>query len=536
MKNLVKVLIIGVDGGDPYLIKKCMEEGRLKTFKLIKSEGVSGILKSTIQPITSVAWASFLTGVNPGKHGIFDMYKIDKDEGIRKPVCGDDIKATTLYEWFDLFNLRVISLNIPMSGLHKKFSNEIIVPGMFAPENDFEIFPEDLLRYLKKINYKVEASYAYMPGKEIEYIDAVYDVFTKRKIAFKYLIKNYEWNIALCKFRITDLLGHSFWRFYDENHPLYDDKLGSKYGKVIPEAYEAVDKALKEILDVVSNEKDEVITFIMSDHGFGPLRALININEIFLRLNLIRLKSGLNILFKRSLRKIKISPIRLHEILLKISHFRKNYANNIKLHFKLIDKLFLSLGDIDWEKTLAYATGTYGGWGLVYLNGAFTHNGLREAIVKTVCNLRINGEHLTRKIYYKNEVYHGPYVNEAPDLIIEWNYGVGNHPIFSDPGIIIQVPQTFTGTHRLYGIFYAYGPSVAKGVKVNVNIVDILPTIMHIFDLPIPEILDGKILKKVFRKYSTLRNKSIKLLSAKTYVKLKVRKFLKNIKDPLAMT
>ncbi len=68
-----KVFVLGLDGASPDVINSLIDNGRLPSFKLLKDGGVFGKLRTTIPPITGSAWSSFMTGKNPGKHGIFDF-------------------------------------------------------------------------------------------------------------------------------------------------------------------------------------------------------------------------------------------------------------------------------------------------------------------------------------------------------------------------------------------------------------------------------------------------------------------------------
>ena len=70
----MKVLVIGLDGATLDIIKPMVEAGRLPTFASFIQEGVWGKLRSTVLPVTPPAWTSFMTGKNPGKHGIFGFF------------------------------------------------------------------------------------------------------------------------------------------------------------------------------------------------------------------------------------------------------------------------------------------------------------------------------------------------------------------------------------------------------------------------------------------------------------------------------
>ncbi len=82
--NNKKVLVIGLDGATWDLIKPWVNEGKLPAFRKLMSEGAYGTLKTTIPPITIPAIPSFMTGKNPGKHGItcFVRPKVDRRFGL----------------------------------------------------------------------------------------------------------------------------------------------------------------------------------------------------------------------------------------------------------------------------------------------------------------------------------------------------------------------------------------------------------------------------------------------------------------------
>lgn len=72
-----KALILGMDGLDPKLVKRFVAEGKMPTFKKLMESGHFGELQTTMPPQSPVAWGSFITGCNPGGHGIFDFIHRD---------------------------------------------------------------------------------------------------------------------------------------------------------------------------------------------------------------------------------------------------------------------------------------------------------------------------------------------------------------------------------------------------------------------------------------------------------------------------
>ena len=79
-----RLIVVGLDGQDPRLTDRFMEEGRLPNFKRLAEEGCYHRLQSTYPSISPVAWSSFATGVHPAKHNIFDF--LDRDRRTYLPL------------------------------------------------------------------------------------------------------------------------------------------------------------------------------------------------------------------------------------------------------------------------------------------------------------------------------------------------------------------------------------------------------------------------------------------------------------------
>jgi predicted AlkP superfamily phosphohydrolase/phosphomutase len=72
-----KVIILGIDGMDPQLLKKFMAEGKMPNFSTLAQKGSFRLLTTSIPPQSPVAWSNLITGMNAGGHGIFDFIHRD---------------------------------------------------------------------------------------------------------------------------------------------------------------------------------------------------------------------------------------------------------------------------------------------------------------------------------------------------------------------------------------------------------------------------------------------------------------------------
>lgn len=138
-----KFVILGLDGLDPVLTKKFMAEGKLPNLAKLRDQGCFKGLASTIPSISPVAWSSFQTGVNPGKHNIFDF--LTRDKQTYQPILSSvDIRGPQKKVSLGKYQLPLGKADIRLLrkgkpfwknlGEHGIFSNILRIPITFPPE------------------------------------------------------------------------------------------------------------------------------------------------------------------------------------------------------------------------------------------------------------------------------------------------------------------------------------------------------------------------------------------------------------------
>jgi predicted AlkP superfamily phosphohydrolase/phosphomutase len=184
---------------------------------------------------------------------------------------------------------------------------------------------------------------------------------------------------------------------------------------------------------------------------------------------------------------------------------------------QILTKITLSYKDIDWEKTKAFSFGVGGG---IYINvngkekmgcvNPEEYEIVREQIIKVLYSVRDSKEHksIIKAIYKKEEIY-GENIN-APDLIFLTNEGYATLHLSQFVSSSLFEKAQSTGTHSPDGILLVYGRDIRKGFKItHSKIQDIAPTILHIFNVPIPHYMDGKVLKELFQQKSDIYKRPI---------------------------
>lgn len=507
----LKVLIIGIDAATFDIIEPLVNRGLLPTFKYLMQKGSFGRLISTIPPVTPLAWTSIVTGKNPGKHGVFDFYMPPCFGYNRRILTAKANRAKTLWKLLSEKGLKVGVLNVPLTYPPDEV-NGFIVPGMQYAlyANQDLTYPKEILFELKRVLGKYEIVWGDLKSlytDELdEFLDKWEEILEIRKKATLYLMQKYSWNFFMVVFYVIDPIQHHFWKFFDKTHPLYEPTLAKKYGSVIPYFYQKIDDAIAEILRHVD---ENTTIFIVSDHGAGAEIKSFYLNLWLRREGLLSFKK----ISYNLLARIKW-PHFVYKVLKRLKYPGISWTvplNQLKDLKKVIDPregLEVSYF-IDWPNTKAFA-GNHTEQG-IYLNvrgrepqGIVSegkeYEELREYIIHRLYQLKDpeTNEKVVDRVYKREEIYHGPYVKFAPDLILklkEWGY-LSQKEIYA--GSLFRYTNKTTGTHNLEGIFIAAGSGIKKCKRISKpHVTDIAPTVLALLGQPIPLDMDGQVLKEI---------------------------------------
>ena len=450
MSNEQKILIIGLDGGTFDVVRPWAEAGYLPNLKRLMDEGVSRDLASTFPPVTSPAWPSFMTGMNSGKHGVFDFIR---PRGTSyEMVNATSIQQPTLWDRLAAAGRHVGVINVPVTYPAKQLPGGWMITGLLSPKTGTISAPDDLIkRYEPELGpYRIAPDMQYARGLEEEYATELIDVVETRGRYGEALLNNEPWDVAMLVFGSTDIGSHALWRFMDESHPQHDPDAPEQVKNALRRVYEAVDAEIGRLLDAVPADTTVIV---MSDHGFGPLHYTVNLNLLLMDAGLMHLKNAPITRLKAWLFRRGITPktiyrmlekVNLHHLAARVSKERRN----------AVVSQFLSYNDVDWARTKAFSMGHVG---QIYINNKDVHPQgsvepghevweVQQAVLDALNTLRhpITGEKIVDRVVLREQEFTGPHAASGPDiqLIID-GYRCISFPLFA------TTPELFTEQIRV---------------------------------------------------------------------------------------
>jgi predicted AlkP superfamily phosphohydrolase/phosphomutase len=501
-----RVFVIGLDGATLDLIRPWAEEGKLPNLAEIMATGAFGKLHSTIHPLTAPAWTSFMTGKNPGKHGIFDFISLFPNSYNIKYNNALSRRSPSLWKLLSGSGKKVICVNVPFTFPPEEV-NGILISGLDTPstKNVFT-YPPSLGDEIKRRfgEYIIMAPYKH--GRS-GYVKEIFRMIENRVATVDYLMESEPWDFFMVVFNATDVVQHTFWKYMDPSHPQYIEEEAAKYGDVILRVYQKMDKVVGQLLERVEKEATLVI---MSDHGAGPLRKVVYLNKWLEEQNLLgSVRNEGSTLTCGVLGRALLGRCK--------KNLPRGTKNIIKKFFpKARDKVdsYLVTSHIDWSRTKAFSFGVHGN---IFINLAGRqpkgtvrpgkdYEALRTEIIARLSRLSDpeTGEVVVQRVYRREELYHGACVDLAPDLLVEWkdyaytaqqDYGEGITSVFQTRDKFEFSEKEHNGSHRLDGVFMMCGGPAKAGIELEgCEIIDLAPTILYLMGEQVPEDMDGKVL------------------------------------------
>jgi predicted AlkP superfamily phosphohydrolase/phosphomutase len=492
----VKALVLGFDGADYELVSDLLSQGKLPTIARLSSEGAFGPLRSTIPAMTPTAWSSFLTGLNPGGHGILN-FTSNPNRSQSRVENAVSRSGTPFWRALGVAGVRSAFITIPFTYPPEPIAG-ILVTGYGGPERP-AILPESARRRILEAQPDLVTAHHPMaerwwedfPRYTQRLLDHVGQITDVCRLAYEL---EPDLDLLCVDFMSSDHVGHLGWNRLDPEHPAHDAR---DPGDEIVRVYQAIDEACGRLIEIAGAASDEEPTaIVLSDHGMRPIYWTFHLNRWLEEAGHLRYR-------RRSLQRLKGTRLDyVSKVDQRLARTRRGYGRRFD-YFPFLpepgeDRAF---GEIDFGSTRAYA---YGAGGQVFLGEASrarSDPAFAEALAQELAEIPhpATGEPAFN-VHRKEELYSGPHLDKAPEVVVlphdervfvdasrrRWTTPFGRHEKL-DPSI----SYGFSGHHGLTGILAAAGPGIQPAaMPEGAEITQMAATILRLFGLE-PDGLDG---------------------------------------------
>jgi predicted AlkP superfamily phosphohydrolase/phosphomutase len=456
-------MVIGLDCAEPSLLfDRWLDQ--LPNFRKLIQSGAYGKLRSCDPPITVPAWSVMTSSQCPGALGIYGFrnradYSYDKNTIANSTA----VKADRVWDILSRSQKRVILIGIPQT-FPPKPVNGILVGDFLTPDIKAEYtYPADFKNEIAKIvgEYILDVR-DFRSDNKASILRDIFEMTEKRFKLARHLLSKEAWDFFMMVEIGVDRIHHAFWGYMDEAHRKYEP--GNPFQNAILDYYKFVDTKIGELMKFAD---ENTTILVVSDHGAQRMEGSICVNEWLMREGYLTL--------------LEAAP--------------KTPTPLAKLK-------------VDWARTRAWGDGGY--YSRIFLNvqgrepqgqvkpDEYEH--LRsELIEKLEAMTDEKGRPLGTKVFKPEQLYKIRR-GVAPDLFayfgnLAWrsagSVGLGS----------IYTYENDTGpddaNHGQFGVFIAKPASGIPGAGrlEGLEIQDIAPTILQLFDLPIPADMEGKVIR-----------------------------------------
>ncbi len=370
-------------------------------------KGYFGQMSVCIPEISSVSWSSFMTGTQSGNHGIYGFIDLVPGTYNMSFPNFNDLKARTIWDDLASQGRKSVIINMPATYPAREI-NGALISGFVAIDINKAVYPQTLLPKLKQGGYRIDLD-TEIARQDHEFLfKDLNTTLAGRAHAVDFLWKEIDWDLFVVVVTGTDRLMHFLWEAYDnESHPHHQQFL---------DYFKAVDafagRLFDRFLDLEGPSAGENTFYMISDHGFTKIKSEVYLNRWLQENGFLTFKSA--------------QP----KTIMEIGPGSKAFAlDPSRIHINLKGKYPLgAVEKSDYER-------------------------LRQEIKQGLEKLNFgNNGDVTKRVYLKEELYRGPHVANAPDLVVLSHHGFDLKGKVSSPEVFGRTD--LTGMHNQDDAFF----------------------------------------------------------------------------------
>jgi len=514
-------LVIGLDGADVDVID-ALGPTELPAIHALMARGAWARLVSVQPPATLPNWTTFLTGADPGEHGVFDFTTRD---GYQVAFSGGTVRELpTVAASLDAEGKRCACLGFPGTWPPERLENGVFMSGWDSPvafEADASfVHPPELFAQIRDrfgpIRFDdVDELGAEKPGWHARLPGLLKARIEHKTELARWLMARESWDLFAFYFGESDTGAHHLWAFHDPSSPRHRPGAPDALATV----YRALDRAVARL---VAEAGAEVEVTLVSDHGSGGSgETVLYLNRVLEAAGLLAFEPGGGRLvsWMKQLALTRLGP-RARQALFSLAGRALPGMVESKARF----------GAIRWAGTRVFSDE------LNYFPAIhFNVRGrepegvvepaelpkLREEVKEVLLALRDpwTGHPVVREVWAREDLYRGPFVGRAPDLLLDLHLDRGySYNIMPTAGAppgtgpwrrlgpeehLGRKGRSLAGSHRPRGFYAAAGPSVRPVGEVRARMADATATLLARMGVGLGPKMSGRVLREAVRRRPT---------------------------------
>ncbi len=365
-KKKARIFVLGIDGVPFSFLDHSFNQGKMIKFaRFARKNGIRRI-HSVYPTVSSVAWTTYATGKNPGAHNIFGFVDRDPSPFSIRVTTARDRKAQTIWQKLSRAGKKVVVINVPLTYPPEPV-NGILVSGFLCTDIGRASYPAEFNNYLKTRDYVIDVDAWLARKSKKDFIRKLHLAMEKRfEIAFD-MIENEEWDFFQLHIMETDRLFHFYWNDLENK---------GEYYLQIESFIEKLDNCIGKLEEKLT-ENDRLL--ILSDHGFCGIKAEVQLNVWLEKNGLLKYEDGVD-------KKLE------------------NYHGDSICYSIIPGRIFLNLKNREAKGTVT----------------PNDYEKMRYGIKQKLLDLKDpqTNQRIIDKVFLREEIYHGPYLERAADIIV----------------------------------------------------------------------------------------------------------------------
>ncbi len=516
-------LVIGLDGADVDVIHRLGRDALPTLFSLME-RGAWARLRSVVPCATLPNWTTFLTGVDPGTHGVFDF---TTRVGARVSFTGGTVRAVpTIAARLDRLGLACAIVGFPATFPPERLEHGVFVSGWDSPV-DFEadegyVHPPSLHRELTALFGplrfdEVDEFVADRPGWHASLGARLESRVEARTELASHLLGRREWDLFAFYFGESDTASHHLYALWDESSPRHPADASADERDGYPRVYRALDRALARLVREAGADAELTI---VSDHGSGPSSdKVLYLNRALESLGFLAFRDGstpgTGLRARARAEAMQRVPPRAKHALFHAFGRALPGALESRTRFAAIDfaRTRVFSDELNYFPALHFNLRGREPEGV--LDPCDVPRVL-EALETALLALRDpwTNEPVVRALLPRESLYEGPHVSRAPDVIVELEldretrsegatYNVMPSADDSEARVMRRLDESelrgrkgrsLAGSHRDRGLYVGVGPSVRAIGEIDARIADATATLLARMGLASPVEASGRVL------------------------------------------